>query len=61
MLESAGLVWVNTDAGKLQAAREIASTQVPSARAPRERKALQPESTTPMVQVETSSGSHGQV
>ena len=54
MLESAGLVWVNTDAGKLEAAQQVAAQIVKPARAPRERKALAPVDATPMQQVETS-------
>jgi ribonuclease E len=54
MLESAGLVWVNTDAGKLRAAQEAASQVVKPARVPRERKPLPPVDSTPMQQVETS-------
>jgi ribonuclease E len=53
MLETAGLVWVNTDADKLRAAQEAASQAVRPARVPRERKALPPADTTPMQQVET--------
>jgi ribonuclease E len=53
MLESAGLVWVNTDAGKLRAAQEAATQIVKPARAPRERKSQPPVDTTPMQQVET--------
>ncbi|WP_206999609.1 Rne/Rng family ribonuclease [Trinickia mobilis] len=53
MLESAGLVWVNTDADKLRAAQEAAALAVKPARMPRERKSLPPVDTTPMQQVET--------
>jgi ribonuclease E len=53
MLEGAGLVWVNTDAGKLRAAQEAAAQLTPKARVPRERKPLPPADTTPMQQVET--------
>ncbi|RKP56468.1 Rne/Rng family ribonuclease [Pararobbsia silviterrae] len=60
MLESAGLVWVNTDSDKLRAARDIAAQQVRPARAPRERKPLPPVSTAPMVQVETGHTPNGQ-
>ncbi|CAG9239073.1 ribonuclease E [Paraburkholderia sabiae] len=54
MLESAGLVWVNTDSDKLRAAQEAASQAVKPARAPRERKPLPPVDATPMQQVETA-------
>ncbi|QGZ61928.1 Rne/Rng family ribonuclease [Paraburkholderia acidisoli] len=54
MLESAGLVWVNTDAGKLQAAQQAAAQVAKPARAPRERKPLPPVDAAPMQQVETS-------
>ncbi len=54
MLESAGLVWVSTDSGKLRAAQEAAAQAVKPARAPRERKPLPPVDTTPMQQVETA-------
>ncbi|HEV3104597.1 MAG TPA: Rne/Rng family ribonuclease [Trinickia sp.] len=53
MLESAGLVWVNTDADKLRAAQEATAQVAKPVRAPRERKPLQPGDATPMVQVET--------
>lgn len=54
MLESAGLVWVNTDTAKLRAAQEAAAQVVKPARVPRERKALAPVDAAPMQQVETS-------
>ncbi len=60
VLESAGLVWVNTDSSKLQAAREVAAQQAPAPRAPRERKALPPVSAAPMVQIETGRDGNGQ-
>jgi len=53
MLETAGLVWVGTDASKLQAAQAAAAQQAKPARAPRERKPLPPVDNTPMQQVET--------
>ncbi|MEM5382457.1 Rne/Rng family ribonuclease [Paraburkholderia phymatum] len=53
MLESAGLVWVNTDSEKLRAAQEAAAQAVKPTRVPRERKPLPPADTTPMQQVET--------
>ncbi|QCP50486.1 Rne/Rng family ribonuclease [Trinickia violacea] len=53
MLESAGLVWVNTDADKLRNAQEAAAQTVKAVRVPRERKSLPPVDTTPMQQVET--------
>jgi ribonuclease E len=54
MLESAGLVWVNTDSDKLRVAQEAAAQAVKPARAPRERKPLPATDTTPMQQVETA-------
>ncbi|WP_028215974.1 Rne/Rng family ribonuclease [Paraburkholderia oxyphila] len=54
MLESAGLVWVNTDAVKLRAAQDAAAQVVKPARVPRERKPLPPADSTPMQQVETT-------
>ena len=54
MLESAGLVWVNTDSDKLRAAQDVAAQSVKPARVPRERKALPPADSTPMQQVETA-------
>jgi len=54
MLESAGLVWVNTDSDKLRAAQEVAAQAVKPARVPRERKALPPVDPAPMQQVETA-------
>ncbi|WP_321817758.1 MULTISPECIES: Rne/Rng family ribonuclease [unclassified Paraburkholderia] len=53
MLESAGLVWVNTDTTKLRAAQDAAAQLVKPARVPRERKALPAVDATPMQQVET--------
>ncbi|WP_206952935.1 Rne/Rng family ribonuclease [Trinickia acidisoli] len=53
MLESAGLVWVSTDAGKLRAAQEAAAQAPAAVRAPRERKPLPPVDHTPMQQIET--------
>jgi ribonuclease E len=54
MLESAGLVWVNTDAEKLRAAHEAAAQAPAPARTPRERKPQPPADATPMQQIETS-------
>jgi ribonuclease E len=54
VLESAGLVWVNTDISKLRAAQEAAAQAVKPARVPRERKALPPVDSAPMQQVETA-------
>lgn len=53
MLESAGLVWVNTDADKLRAAREAAAQAPAPVRAARERKPLPNLDHAPMQQVET--------
>ncbi|MFM0337869.1 Rne/Rng family ribonuclease [Paraburkholderia fungorum] len=53
VLEQAGLVWVNTDAGKLRAAQEAAALAVKPARVVRERKPLPPLDSAPMQQVET--------
>ena len=53
MLESAGLVWVNTDADKLRAAREAAAQAPAPAHAHRERKPLPPLDQSPMQQIET--------
>ena len=54
VLESAGLVWVNTDAGKLRAAQEAAAQAAKPARVPRERKPLPAADSAPMQQVETA-------
>jgi len=54
MLESAGLVWVNTDSAKFQAAAESAARHAEAPRAPRARKALPPADAAPMQQVETA-------
>jgi len=54
MLESAGLVWVNTDAEKLHAAHEAAAQAPAPVRTRRERKPQPPVDTTPMQQIETS-------
>jgi len=54
MLESAGLVWVNTDSDKLHASQQAAAQVVKPARVPRERKPLPPADSTPMQQVETT-------
>ncbi len=53
MLESAGLVWVNTDAEKLRAAHEAAAQAPAPVRTPRQRKSLPPVDATPMQQIET--------
>lgn len=53
ILESAGLVWVNTDANKLRAAQQAAQAAQEPLRIGRERKPLPPPSTEPMQQVET--------
>ncbi|WP_323118585.1 Rne/Rng family ribonuclease [Burkholderia alba] len=55
VLESAGLVWVNTDTDKLRAAQAEAERHAPAVRAPRERKPLPPVDSAPMQQVETTS------
>jgi ribonuclease E len=54
MLESAGLVWVNTDSAKFQAAAESAARHAEAPRAPRARKVLPPADAAPMQQVETA-------
>jgi ribonuclease E len=54
LLESAGLVWVGTDAEKLRAAQEVAARTPAPVHVPRERKPLPPLDTTPMQQIETS-------
>jgi ribonuclease E len=54
VLESAGLVWVNTDTAKLHAAQEAAAQTVKPARVPRERKPLPQADSAPMEQVETA-------
>ncbi|WP_213778817.1 Rne/Rng family ribonuclease [Caballeronia sp. dw_276] len=53
MLDTAGLVWVNTDADKLRAAREAAAQVEAPKRVVRERKRLPPLDAAPMQQVET--------
>ena len=58
MLETAGLVWVNTDADKLRAASEAAAQAEAPKRVPRERKPLPPLDTAPMQQVETGKDAH---
>ncbi|SAL74240.1 ribonuclease E [Caballeronia arvi] len=58
MLERAGLVWVNTDEGKLRDANAAAAREPAPVRVPRERKPLPPADTTPMQQVETSKSIH---
>ncbi len=52
-LRAAGLVLASTDPEKLRAAQEEAAKFVVPARAPRERKPLPPQSTEPLVQMET--------
>ena len=54
VLESAGLVWVNTDSAKLRAAQEAAAQVAKPVRVPRERKALPSVDSAPMQQVETA-------
>jgi ribonuclease E len=54
VLESAGLVWVNTDTAKLRAAQEAAAQAAKPVRVPRERKPLPPVDSAPMQQVETA-------
>ena len=54
MLESAGLVWVNTDTAKFQAAAENAASHADAPRVPRARKVLPPVDAAPMQQVETA-------
>jgi ribonuclease E len=58
MLVTAGLVWVNTDADKLRAAREAAAEVEAPKRVVRERKRLPPLDTAPMQQVETGKDAH---
>jgi ribonuclease E len=58
MLDTAGLVWVNTDADKLRAAREAAAQVEAPKRVVRERKRLPPLDTAPMQQVETGKDAH---
>jgi ribonuclease E len=53
LLESAGLVWVNTDMEKLRVAQEAAARTPAPAHVARERKPLPPVDTTPMQQIET--------
>ncbi|CAN7439919.1 Rne/Rng family ribonuclease [Caballeronia sp. LjRoot34] len=53
MLDTAGLVWVNTDADKLRAAREATAQAEAPKRVVRERKRLPPLDAAPMQQVET--------
>ncbi|CAH2778472.1 MAG: Ribonuclease E (EC [uncultured Caballeronia sp.] len=58
MLDTAGLVWVNTAADKLRAAREAAAQAEAPKRVVRERKRLPPLDTAPMQQVETGKDAH---
>ncbi|MDR9847195.1 Rne/Rng family ribonuclease [Herbaspirillum huttiense] len=53
MLSQAGLTLATTDPVKLRAAQEAAAAFVPAPHVPRERKPLPPQSTEPLVQVET--------
>ncbi|OWY31076.1 Rne/Rng family ribonuclease [Herbaspirillum robiniae] len=53
MLSQAGLTLATTDPVKLRAAQEASAAIVPAPRVPRERKPLPPQSTDPLVQVET--------
>jgi len=53
MLSSAGLTLASTDPEKLRAAQAAAAQIVPPVHVPRERKPLPPQSTEPLVQVET--------
>ena len=53
VLAAAGLVLASTDPEKLRAAQEAAAQIVVPARQPRERKPLPPQSSEPLVQVET--------
>jgi ribonuclease E len=53
MLSSAGLTLASTDPEKLRAAQAAAAQIVPAPHVPRERKPLPPQSTEPLVQVET--------
>ncbi|WP_288392173.1 Rne/Rng family ribonuclease [uncultured Herbaspirillum sp.] len=53
MLSHAGLTLATTDPVKLRAAQEAAAAIVPAPRVPRERKPLPPQSSEPLVQVET--------
>lgn len=53
LLESAGLVWVNTDADKLRAAREASAAAETPTRVGRERKRAPAAEAAPMQQVET--------
>ncbi|MCS6766454.1 MAG: Rne/Rng family ribonuclease [Candidatus Protistobacter heckmanni] len=54
VLADAGLIWVQTDSDKHRVAQEQAAAMPRPVFAPRERKALPPLSTEPMIQVETS-------
>jgi ribonuclease E len=53
VLSAAGLTLASTDPEKLRAAQEAAAKIAPLPRVPRERKPLPPQSTEPLVQVET--------
>ena len=53
VLAAAGLTLASTNPEKLRAAQEAAAKVVPTVRVPRERKPLPPQTTEPLVQVET--------
>ncbi len=53
VLSAAGLTLASTNPEKLRAAQEAAAQFVPPPRKPRERKPLPPQSTEPLIQVET--------
>jgi ribonuclease E len=53
VLAAVGLELVQTDAQKLEAARDQAARVVPATRVPRERRSLPPLSSEPLIQVET--------
>ncbi len=53
MLAAAGLQMASTDPTKLRAVQEAAAQVVAPTRVPRERKAVAPVSSEPLVQVET--------
>ena len=53
VLRAAGLVLASTDPAKLRAAQEEAAKAVAAPRVPRERKPLPPQSSEPLVQMET--------
>jgi ribonuclease E len=53
VLQAAGLVLASTNPEKLRAAQEEAAKYVAPPRVPRERKPLPPQSTEPLIQMET--------